>query len=254
MLAAKRDEHPVRPLLLPLIAILALAGCRPAPPASHLIVWAWERPEDLRFADPSVEVAVQHGFIELRGTTLFVRGRRFPLKVDRPPSTVTVHVQIDHERPLVWSPELRRRLVAAIVDHATLIPGSRVQLDFEVRESERPVLLDTLSDLRRALPAGTFLSMTAIASWCDHETWLKDAPVDEIVPMLFRMGPRGKFLLKSLENREDFRNPRCRTALAISTDTPIVRAPPGRRVYLFNPGSWTPADLDRARQTVEAWR
>lgn len=53
----------MRPLLL--LALLALASCRPAPSApSTLILWAWERPEDLRFAGAAAEVAVQTGFVE----------------------------------------------------------------------------------------------------------------------------------------------------------------------------------------------
>jgi hypothetical protein len=80
------------------------------------------------------------------------------------------------------------------------------------------------------------------------------APVDEIVPMLFRMTQGGEALRKRLAAGGDFRNPRCREALGVATDRPIVRAPPGRRVYLFNPRSWTEPDYDKARRAVEAWR
>jgi hypothetical protein len=54
------------------------------------------------------------------------------------------------------------------------------------------VLLDVLRAVRATLPAGRELSMTALASWCDTERWLGTAPVDEVVPMLFRMGPVGE--------------------------------------------------------------
>jgi len=217
-------------------------------------VWAWERPEDLRFLGDQAEVAVQTGFVELSGDTLWSRGRRFPLRVDRPPTTVLVHVQIDHGRPLAWTPTLRARTVAAVLHYASAAPARRVQIDFEVRESERGVLLDVLRDLRAKLPRGTILSMTALASWCDTETWLDQTPVDEIVPMLFRMTEGGEPLRRRLAKGGDFRNPRCRQALAISTDTPIVRAPPGRRVYLFDPHSWTRTDFEAARRQVGGWR
>jgi hypothetical protein len=242
--------------LLPLLAcLLFAASCRPAPSApSPLILWAWERPEDLRFAGALAEVAVQTGFVELSGDGLQARGRRFPLRTDSPPSTALVHVQIDHDRPLEWTPSLRSRTAAAILHYAAAIPARRVQLDFEVRASERAVLLDVLTDLRRGLPAGTRLSMTALASWCDTEGWLGRAPVDEIVPMLFRMTAGGEALRKRLAAGGDFRNPRCRAALGIATDSPVVRAPPGRRVYLFNPRSWTASDFEKARQRVEGWR
>lgn len=243
-------------LLLSLVAVLAVVGCRfesPQPSTPQLILWAWERPEDLRFAK-GTEIALQTGFIELSGAGLRTRGRRFPLKATQPPETVVVHVQIDHAKPLVWAPSLRERVATAVHHYATEVPAARVQLDFEVRESERQVLLDVLRDLRRALPAKTRLSMTALASWCMTENWLEDAPVDEIVPMLFRMQTGGDSIIKTLAMGGDFRHPRCRDALAISTDSPILRAPPGRRVYLFNPRSWVREDFRKAQHAVEAWR
>jgi len=240
-----------------LLWLPALAACGPGhrSPPSTLILWAWERPEDLRFVgDDSAEVAVQAGFVALSGDRIEARGRRFPLKVAAAPATALVHVEIDPRRTLIWTPALRAEAGAAVLHYARAIPARRVQLDFEVRASQRQVLLDLVADLRRALPRGTLLSMTALASWCDGETWLDSAPVDEIVPMLFRMQPEGEGLRSRLAAGGDFRNPRCRAALGIATDSPIRRAPPGRRVYLFNPRSWTAADFAQARHRVEAWR
>ncbi|HEU0133985.1 MAG TPA: hypothetical protein VFR28_04110, partial [Allosphingosinicella sp.] len=139
----------MRPLLLLLPLLVAAGSCRPAPaePAT-LILWAWERPEDLRFAGSAAEVAVQTGFVELAGQRIVSRGRRFPLKVSASPSTAVVHIQIDHDRPLDWSPMLRERVAAAVLHHARAIPAGRVQIDFEVRRSERQVLLDLLHDVR----------------------------------------------------------------------------------------------------------
>lgn len=245
----------MRPGLL-ILFLLALPSCGPwgRPPPPRFVLWAWERPEDLRFAGSEAEVAVQTGFVEISGNGFQSRGRRFALKAARPPATALVHVQIDHRRPLEWTPLLRARVGAAVLHHARAVPADRVQVDFEVRASERAVLLELLRDVRRGLPRGTHLSMTALASWCDTETWLEAAPVDEIVPMLFRMDRGGEPLKKRLAAGGDFRNPRCRAALGIATDSPIVRAPPGRRVYLFNPRSWTEADFRNARRQVEAWR
>lgn len=240
---------------LDLLALAALGSCSPAgPEPSTLILWAWERPEDLRFAAGQAEVAVQTGFIEISGNRLFARGRRHPLFVDAAPTTAVVHLQIAPERKLAWSPRLRRQVSATVLHYATRIPARRVQVDFEVRASERPALLDVLRDVRRGLPRNTRLSMTALASWCDTETWLDQAPVDEIVPMLFRMQRGDEPIRRRLADGRDFRHPRCRTALGISTDTPLVRAPAGRRVYVFDPRSWSEADFGKVRREVEGWR
>jgi hypothetical protein len=242
-------------LIVGLLSLAALGSCsRPGPEPSTLILWAWERPEDLRFAKGRAEVAVQTGFVEITGERLFARGRRHPLFVDAAPTTAVVHVQIASGRKLAWTPRLRRQTSATIVHYATRIPVERVQIDFEVRASERQALLDVLRDVRSGLPRRTRLSMTALASWCDTETWLDQAPVDEIVPMVFRMQRGDGSIRTRLAEGRDFRHPRCRTALGIATDTPIDRAPPGRRVYVFHPRSWSKTAFDTVRDEVQRWR
>ncbi|WP_293346717.1 hypothetical protein [Phenylobacterium sp.] len=236
------------------LAGLALALSAQAAGAQPLVLWAWERPEDLRFAGREVEIAAQTGFIELSGDRLIVRGRRHPLQAGSGQvTTAVVHLQIDPRRRLVWTPERQAQVAQAVLRLARRPGVRRLQLDFEVRASERPILLAVLRGVRAGLPEGIELSMTALASWCDTETWLDQAPVDEIVPMLFRMGPGGERLKARLAAGGDFANPRCRGALAVSTDTPLARAPAGRRVYLFNPRSWTAASFERTRRGVAAW-
>lgn len=222
--------------------------------ASTLVLWAWERPEDLRFAPADAEIAVQTGFVELRGDQLVQRGRRFPLLPGRAPvTTAVVHVQIAPGRPLRWSPALRDRAAQAVLHYGRLAGTRRLQLDFEVRASQRAVLLDLLHAVRAGLPNGVSLSMTALASWCGDERWLSQAPVDEVAPMLFRMGRGGAAIRSRLEAGGDFADAGCRSALAVSTDAPVRRAPAGRRVYLFSPRSWTASDFTRLKGEVERW-
>ncbi|WP_372786546.1 hypothetical protein [Phenylobacterium sp.] len=237
-------------LVLALWCAATSAGSAP----QRLVVWGWERPEDLRFIGPDVEVAVQTGFVVLSGDAVIARGRRFPLLA--PPGQVTtavVHIQIDHHHPLAWSAQQRAAAARAVLALLRASGVRRAQIDFEVRRSERRILLDLLSDVRRDLPRDMSLSMTALASWCDTEGWLGAAPVDEIVPMLFRMGPGGAALRGRLEAGGDFADPRCRAALAVSTDAPLRRAPTQRRIYLFSPRSWTAADFQALRRRVGGW-
>ena len=243
-----------RPPLI--LCCLALANCsdnRTANPPA-IIVWAWERPEDLRFLPSDVEIAVQTGFIEIGGSDIVARGRRFPLRSGRAPKTAVVHLQIDESRPARWSPIVRRRVVAAVLHYATVRPVRRVQIDFEVRESERAILLDVIRGVRRALPPGTLLSMTALASWCGGEGWIDAAPVDEIVPMVFRMGRSADIVRRRLADGKDFADRRCRTAIGIASDEPIPRAPTGRRVYVFDPQRWTESRFAAVRREVGGWR
>lgn len=233
---------------------LILAPIAASAADAHLILWAWERPEDLRFA-PGTEVAVQTGFIDLVGDKVIARARVFPLHARAADVTTSVvHIQIEHRRPLVWSARNRTLLARKVMELANPGRYHRVQIDFEVRGSERQILLDLLADVRAKLPPGVALSMTALASWCDTETWLSAAPVDEIVPMLFRMGPDARALKAKLARGGDFGNPRCRTAYAVSVDAPLARAPDGRRVYLFSPKSWTAGNFALVKGRVAQWR
>ena len=60
-------------------------------------------------------------------------------------------------------------------------------------------------------------------------------------------------LMQALTNGADFAQPVCRTALGIAADLPPGRAPAGRRVYLFDPRSWTEDRFTQVRERVEAW-
>jgi hypothetical protein len=209
----------------------------------------------LRFLPAGIEVAAQTGFVVLSGEAVLSRGRRHALQA-RPGqvTTTVVHVQIDPFNPPAWTAAQRAQAADAVANLAQRVPARTVQVDFEVPRSGHGMLLDLLHDVRARLPAGTRLAMTALASWCDGEHWISSADVDEIVPMLFRMGRDGAVIRAQLDSGRDFATPRCRSALAVSTDSPLPFAPSGRRIYLFNPRSWTWDDFVRARQRIASWQ
>jgi hypothetical protein len=238
---------------LAIAALLALTADA-KPPSPTPVLWAWERPEDLRFAGPEVAVAVLAGTITLSGDRVLAAPRRQPVQVLPDQRLIAViHVEIDRRQAPDWSPAQRERAAAAALAYASGVNAAEIQLDFEVRASERQVLLDLAGDLRAGLPPDRRLSMTALASWCDTEHWLAAAPVDEIVPMLFRMGPGGESLKRRLAEGGDFREPRCRAAIGIATDTPPAGLPPGRRLYVFNPRRWNAADFATLTDEAAKW-
>ncbi|HVY14582.1 MAG TPA: hypothetical protein VHB27_05105 [Rhodopila sp.] len=240
-----------------LVACLALGPLRgsisaPSPNLPRApVIWAWERPEDLRFADPDITVAVLAGFVRLTADSVQARPRLQPARLSpTQPVIGVVHVEIARPRKPAWTAEQRARTAALVL---SLLQNPRFrawQIDFEVRASERHILLDLLGDVRERMPPGKRLSMTALASWCDTETWLEAAPVDDIVPMLFRMGPSGIRLRARLAAGGDWRNPRCRTAIGVASDTPPDALPPDRQVWMFNPHPWTAADLMALRNRL----
>lgn len=221
-----------------------------------LVVWAWESPQDLRFLDPRRHgVAVLVGSVELVGDTLRVRARRQPLAVPADAAiAAVVRIESDAGEPPTLSPAQSRSVADAVL--GWIRPGevAAVQIDFDAARSERTFYRRLLTDLRRRLPAGMPLQITALASWCLGDPWLRSLPVDEAVPMLFRMGRDAPAILRALDGGGDFSSAVCRESVGVSTDEALPRIPAGRRVFVFHPGPWTPQVFSRLTRQLEARR
>jgi hypothetical protein len=239
----------VRPLIAAAVALTLTATTHPSPPQP--VLWAWERPEDLRFAGPDVTIAILAGTIRLAGNTVQVQPRLQPAQV-MPTQLIigVVHLEVDRTHHPPWTASQRAETATQVLRLLHNPRFTAAQIDFEVTASDRPMLLDLLADIRAGLPPGQTLSMTALASWCDTETWINAAPVDEIVPMLFRMGQTGEPIRQRLAHGGDFRQPRCRTAIGVAMDTPPEALPPGRRIWMFNPRPWTRTDFTVLRDRL----
>lgn len=217
-----------------------------------IILWAWERPEDMRFIDPNkIGVAFLAETIRLQGSEVYVRPRLQLLRVPTgTPLVAVVRLEIDRSKPPVLTAEQRARTVRAITEVSALPGVGTLQVDFDATESERTFYRALLQELRQALPQTTTLSITALASWCAYDDWLLSVPVDEAVPMLFRMGPEGAEVRRALQSRRALRAPVCRQSVGISTDEPLPRLPAHRRVYIFNAGLWSREALARVLAEV----
>jgi hypothetical protein len=131
-------------------------------------------------------------------------------------------------------PDVER--VAAEILHDAANPAVRaVQIDFDARRSERAWYAELLTLLHRRLDPAKPLSMTALASWCLGDPWVRSLPVSDAVPMLFRMGAG-----EPHEVRGDFSVPVCRASVGVSTDEIPYAVPHARRIFMFDPHAWTP--------------
>jgi hypothetical protein len=98
------------------------------------------------------------------------------------------------------------------------------------------------------------LSITAIASWCVYDNWLATVPVDDAVPMLFRMGTDGVRVNEYLADGGDFRAAEARHSFGLAIDEMPAKLPSHRRVYLFSPGAWSRELEMAALKRLEQWR
>jgi hypothetical protein len=262
-------------IVLPLASLVLLAAFRfqrheqaesissvptPSSRVSELpttIVWAWERPERLDFIDPErVGVAFLAKTIYLRGDRVISRPRFQPLTL--PPGAHLVAVariesetSPDYSRRPALSPAQIKETASTISELGTLPNVVMVQVDFDATASERAFYRELLTQLREKLPPSTALSITALASWCKGDNWLEDLPVDEAVPMLFRMGVERKQFLSGLTAGETFTSTPCRTTAGVSTDEPLALLPRVQRLYVFNPRVWSPDALNKTMEAYE---
>jgi hypothetical protein len=212
------------------------------------IVWAWERPEDLRFLDPAkVGVAFLAQTIFLENERVTPRLRRQPLEI-APGSYVVAVTRIETNKEGPKRPTMDQETViqaAELIKKTVDLPDVRaIQIDFDSVVSERGFYRSLITEVRRQLPPQTPLTMTSLASWCTGDAWFNDFPVDEAVPMVFQMGADDEKIKTYLRNGNDWREPLCRGSYGLALEEPLnFPLAPGRRTYFFKSSAWRPADL-----------
>ena len=211
------------------------------------ILWAWQRPEDLRFLTTNTGVAYIATNITLENNLASIQPRTYPLFVNiNTPTVPVVHVDASWRSPPTLNANQQQFIVNALLDAAKHSNSNVIQLDFEVRRSQQLFLRQVVSITRKALPEPIALSVTALASWC-NEDWLANLAADEIVPMVFRMAAGDSHIRRQLANDGHFKPQYCQTAVGTATDEPSIRVEAqikfeddaNVRHYYFSPTSWT---------------
>ena len=165
-----------------IVGLLLVAGCSAAP-APALVLYAWDRPEQLAaLGDADVEIAVYAATVSLRAGDVAWRPRAHPLTLPPHARQIAV-VHIEPAAPAERRPldaALRAYLVAKMVAVAQAPGVGELQVDYEAPTSERELARGLIVDLRRALGPRARLSMTALASWCLFDDWVRELPVDDV--------------------------------------------------------------------------
>ncbi len=217
----------------------------PAAAGPSVVLWAWERPTDLRFINnEKLSVAFLAKSIRIETGKVSVKPRLQLLSLPESlPVIAVARIETDRKRRPELSAAQADQVALSIVEMAALPNVKEIQIDFDATESERPFYRKLLATIRQQLPEGTRLSMTALASWCMDDDWIADLPVAEAVPMLFRMAADGKYVANRLDAGDDFREPLCRQSYGVSLDEPRPRLVASRRLYVFNPDAWTQSSV-----------
>ena len=223
--------------LVPISIVILRAKPKPLADLPPVIVWAWERPEKLDFIDTDqVGVAFLAKTVRLEGDRVLSKPRLQPLEV-APGTKLIAVVRIESDHPTLSTTQLQKA-ANEIADLSALSNVSVVQIDFDATVSERSFYRALLNEVKPRLPS---LSITALASWCAGDNWLSDLPIDEAVPMLFRMGLDAR----QFQSNQLLTATICRSSAGVSTDEPVT-APDVERLYIFNPRPWTRDSLNSA--------
>jgi hypothetical protein len=197
-------------------------------------LWVWERPEDLRAIDPhTTAIAVLERTILLGSMATDLPRRQsiiYPAGIQR---IAVVRI----EAPGTIAPGLEQTTSDLILDSISDPAVAALQIDFDARRSQRAFYAAILRDLRRRMPPDLPLSITALASWCSSDDWLGGLPIDEAVPMFFRMEPDRRFAPSDLPQFR-IREPLCMGSIGISTHEQHTASLAGKRVYIFPDRGW----------------
>ena len=160
------------------------------------VAWIWPNSNGPLHAQSSAtpyrEAAVLVESLMLHAGGVQYGGRKQPLTLPAGVSFMPViHVETASDSPSEITAAQLNAVVAAARRHADIAAAGAgiLQLDFEAPARQRDAYRELVASVRAALPANVRLSVTALAHWCTQGDWLDRLPVDEVVPMLYRLGP-----------------------------------------------------------------
>ena len=235
-------------LFIVVILILAVLGCFALLLFCHhdqkIYVWAWERPEDLRFLGKdkdSVVIVYYAGdvVIENGGMEITPRRNRLILPQDVP---IIPLVRIDNfDNAEVLDDQRLGDIKKFIVQICSITGISGCQIDFDVLSSERAFYTRLISEVKKEISPNIPLSITALVSWCDKHSWLDETEIDFAVPMFYRLGPDSMQIQTGRVGSTFLKSEKCQSAIGISTDEQLPRKTylQGKDTYFFNPEPWT---------------
>ena len=199
-------------------------------------LWVWERPEDLHYIDPATTAIAWLDQTILIGQDVVTVPRRQPLSYPTGAARIAV-VRIEALPGAKLEAAQRQQVVTLLLQSAAQPGIAALQVDFDATRSQRAFYASVLTDLRSQMPASLPLSITALASWCSYDDWIGSLPVDEAVPMLFRMEPDRRHLPADSPWFR-IREPLCMGSVGISTHEAWPDAMAGKRIYVFADHGW----------------
>lgn len=225
--------------------------------SQNIALWVWERPENLYFMkNEKVTYAFLAGTATKTNEDMVLYPRRQPLRIPNNSKTIAV-VRIEDRsdgKPLT---DLDMEQISDFVVKSCMkLKGNMgCQIDFDAAQSQLDFYKKLLVVIRAKLPTEMKLSITSLVSWCttNDKPWFINSPVDEVVPMFFRLGTDSSVYWNKIHQGTLALNPICQGSVGISTDEEL----PGKAyledkiIYIFNNQYWNRSNWAIIKSNIE---
>lgn len=221
-----------------------------------IVLWVWERPENLYFLkDKNVNFAYLSGTVTKKDENIEYYFRRQPLRIPDKRKTISVVRIEDKSKSHKFEDKDIKEISDYVVKSCTeKTTNVSCQIDFDATESQIEFYKKLVVNVRNKLPKEMKLSLTALVSWCTNdESWFKDLPIDEVVPMFFRLGKDNNVYWQKIEKGELKLNQICQKSIGIATDEPLPNKTylQNKPIYIFNSDYWSTANWDIMKSTLQ---
>jgi len=219
-----------------------------------IIIWAWERPENLLFINnKNIGVAFYAGTITFSGSETIFRPRLQSLVVNPGTPIMAVVRVVNNKRSGQLSDNQLSEASKLIIKICSQNKISGCQIDFDVKKSEINFYKELISKTKSNLPKSIPLSITTLTSWCHTGSWLEGLQINEVVPMFYRLGTDEYLIRKNLVGGSFMKARSCQKAIGVSVDEPLPQSEylKNRRIYIFNPHPWTIEELHNIIKKIE---
>lgn len=224
------------------------------------VIWAWQRPENLQFINPNefgVAYLACRALLSENKVIYHWRNQSLHLP-DKVVVVPTIRIDVDTKNAPKLSNEQIESLLKVIEQIAHRPGSAEIQIDFDARVTEREFYRKLLNALRQRTP-GVSISITALASWCLFDSWIKDLPVDETIPMMFSLGQERAKILYYLKTHKSFLFEGCCKSLGISIEDaevngimiPLVKERKiPVRIFVFSKTAWNEKKIESVRKLL----
>jgi hypothetical protein len=213
-----------------------------------LILWSWQRKDDLSFLKAKTPVAALIGTIYMNAQGFKIDPRTNPLSLSPHASILpVVRLEIDPQIPL--GKKSLMSLVSAISSLAHPEKYGALQIDFDAKKSQRAFYKNLLSSLKKTHPH-LKLSITALASWCVGDPWVDMLPIDYAVPMVFNLAEEREFIYKYLRHHKNWKAQKCKGYIGMNQKDLWELPPMPWYIFIFNDKAWSQEDYGLLKRSI----